>query len=74
MIYVAIVVCVSVFNVQMIAGPADNNGEHEERDGICENPDRRSGHGRDGGGSIGRSLSMCEEVLTNPNILGTNGI
>ena len=41
----------------MIAGPADDNGEHAERDGICENPDRRSGHDRDGGGSIGSSLS-----------------
>ena len=67
MIHVAIVVCVSVFNVQMIAGPADNNGEHEERDGICENPDRWSGYGGDGGGSLMR----CE-ILT--QVLGTNGI
>ena len=59
-------------NVQMIAGPADDNGEHAERDGICENPDRRSGHGRDGGGSM-KQQSLLWKFST-PNILGTNGI
>ena len=38
----------------MIAGSADDNGEHAERDGICENPDWRSGYGRDGWGSLAR--------------------
>ena len=36
----------------LIAGPADDNGEHAERDGICENPDRWSRHSSDGGCSI----------------------
>ena len=52
---------------QLISGSTDDNGEHAERDGICENPDRWSRYCRDGG----RSIMPCE-VLT--QVLGTNGI
>ena len=45
----------TVYNAQTIAGSIDDNGEHAERDGVCENPDRRSGHSRDGGSSVGSS-------------------
>ena len=50
-----------------ISGSTDDNGEHAERDGICEDPDRWSRYRGDGGGSI-----MQCEVLT--QVLGTNGI
>ena len=42
----------------LIAGPADDNGEHTERDGICENPDRWSRHSSDGGRSIGQPCKV----------------
>ena len=59
--------CVAVNNTQLISGSTDDNGEHPERDGICENPDRWSGYGGNGGGSV-----MRWEVPT--QVLGTNGI
>ena len=46
------------FHFILIAGPADDNGEHTERDGICENPDRWSRHSSDGGRSIGQPCKV----------------
>ena len=47
-----------VYNAQIIAGSIDDNGEHAERDGICENPDRWSRHSSDGGRSIGQPCKV----------------